>query len=360
MVVDSAAAGLGGFGDQALTMIRMAVIGAGHWGPNLIRAFHEQAESEILWVADTDSSRLSEVKARIHGVKLTEDPLEALSDPSVDAAVIATPTSTHYLLARAALEHDKHLLVEKPMATSAQEAEELCDLAELRGLVLMVGHVYLFNEGVRYAKRYLDSGGLGRVFYASMVRANLGPIRTDVNAAWDLATHDIAIANYWLDSMPLEAAAVGVSWINPGIEDTVFASLFYPNETLVHLHLSWLSPRKVRDITVVGDRRMLTLDDLSLSEPVRIYDKGVSEERSTPGYVDTFASFRASVREGEITIPKVALGEPLKAQCRHFLDCIAGRASPAAGGRQGVQVVRVLETIERSIRRGGASEKVET
>jgi predicted dehydrogenase len=206
-------------------------------------------------------------------------------------------------------------------------------------------------------KQLLEAGELGRVYYVSMVRTNLGPIRMDVNAAWDLASHDISIVNWWLGGNPVGASALGGSWINSGIEDAVFATLRYPNDVLVNLHVSWLNPRKTRDITVVGDRRMLTFDDMDLGEPIRIYDKSVTDERIQPGYVDSFASFRASVREGDITIPKVALGEPLKDECDHFLDCIRSGSRPRTGGREGLDVLRVLDAIQRSVRASGREER---
>lgn len=339
-------------------MIRLAVVGAGHWGPNLIRYFQDPPASEVLWVVDRDEARLRQVEQRYPTVAVSPEAGDAFGDDRVDAVVIATPTSTHYPLVKAALEAGKHVLVEKPITTSTAEGDDLCAIAESRGRVLMVGHVFVYNQGVRAVKQHLDEGTLGRIFYMSMVRTNLGPIRVDVNASWDLASHDISIANYWLGAEPLTASAIGGSWINDGIEDAVFATLRYPDDVILALHSSWLNPRKSRDITVVGDKRMLTLDDMNLSEPLRIYDKGVSDETFTPGFVDTFASFRASVREGAITIPKVSLGEPLRAECEHFLDCIRNGTRPSTGGPEGVAVVRALEAIERSVRKGGQEEPV--
>ena len=339
-------------------MIRVAVVGAGHWGPNLLRNFHNPPASEVLWVADRDENRLEQVQARYPGVRVTSDAAHVFDDDDVDAVVIATPTTTHYELVRAALEAGKHVLVEKPITTDTAEAEELCELSDTRGKVLMVGHVFVYNAGVRRVREYLDDGVLGRVFYISMVRTNLGPIRVDVNAAWDLASHDISIANYWLDSEPISATATGGSWINAGIEDAVFATLRYPNDVLVNLHSSWLNPRKSRDITVVGDRSMLTLDDMNLNEPLRIYDKSVTDDTFKAPFVDTFASFRASVREGGISIPKVALGEPLRAECDHFLECIREERKPDTGGREALAVVRALEAIARSTANNGREEAV--
>lgn len=338
-------------------MLRTAVIGVGHWGPNLIRNFHNHQTSEVLWVVDRDESRLALTRSRYPDIGVAADAEVALADPAVDAVIVATPTVTHYQLAAAALRAGKHVLVEKPVATTTAEADDLCLLAERHERVLMVGQVFLFNVGIRRVREYLDAGRLGRIFYLSMMRTNLGPIRMDVNAAWDLAAHDVSIANYWLGATPAHVAAHGGCWINPGVEDAVFATLWYPAEVMVHLHVSWLSPRKVRDITVVGEEAMLTFDDMNLSEPIRLYDKRVSEQRRT-GFIDTFASFRTSIREGDILIPRVALGEPLKTECDHFVECIATGATPVSDGRSGAAAVRVLAAVERSIAAGGRKEDV--
>jgi predicted dehydrogenase len=338
-------------------LLRIAVIGAGHWGPNLIRSFHTHIASEVSWVVDRDPARLELARLRYPGIRVSTNPADAIEDPEVDAVVIATPTITHHALASACLRAGKHVLVEKPIATRVEEADELCDLAERGNRILMVGHVFLFNTAIQRVKAYLDEARLGRIFYLSMIRTNLGPIRMDVNAAWDLAAHDVAIANYWLDGAPVGAAAQGGSWINPGIEDAIFANLWYPRGVMAHIHVSWLSPRKVRDITVVGEKGMLTFDDMNLAEPLRVYDKQVTEQL-TPGFIDTFASFRTSIREGDILIPKVATGEPLKTECDHFLECVATGREPIASGRSGAAAVRVLDALARSLRNGGRQETV--
>jgi predicted dehydrogenase len=339
-------------------MIRVAVIGAGRWGPNLIRNFHNGPASQVVWVIDRDPARLDEVRARFPDVQVADEPARAFCDPAVDAVVIATPTSTHFTLAQQALYHGKHVLVEKPLAAVARQGIELLETASRRRLILMVGHVFVYNAAVRKAKEYLDAGHLGKVYYVSMVRTNLGPVRFDVNAAWDLAAHDISIANYWLNAQPLSVSAIGATWITEGIEDAVFATLRYPQDVLVNLHASWLNPRKVRDITVIGEKRMLTFDDMNLEEPLRIYDKERTGMRTPPAYVDSFASFRASVPETHIAVPKVPRGEPVAMQCAHFLECIVTGKQPLTGGREGVAVVRALEAMQRSINSGGREEKV--
>jgi predicted dehydrogenase len=223
----------------------------------------------------------------------------------------------------------------------------------------MVGHVFVFNGAVRWIKRYLDRGELGPLYYISMVRTNLGPIRLDVNAAWDLAAHDISILNYWLDGVPEWVSARAGCWINPGIADVMFATLGYPDGRLAHIHVSWLNPKKAREISVSGAKRMLTFDDMNLAEPIRVYDKQVTDALTTAAYVDTFASFRASIRDGDITIPRVASGEPLRRECDHFVDCVVNRTVPETDANNGTAVVRVLEAMDRSAANGGASESLQ-
>lgn len=329
-------------------MIKIAVIGAGHWGPNLIRNFNNKQRSEVVWVADLDQNRLQVVGRRFPEISVTSDPLEVLSDKSVVGVVIATPTTTHHELVKAALERGKHVLVEKPLTQAVETSEELVELASKKDRTLLVGHVFLYNPAVQWVKGYLQEGDMGAVYYVSSLRTNLGPVRLDVNASWDLAAQDISIFNYWLDSAPVSVSAAGGNWINDGLEDAVFATLRYPSNVLAHLHVSWLNPRKVRDITVVAAEQMLTYDDMSLTEPIRVYDKQVTHE-PTRGVVDSFASFRSSVREGVVTIPPIKLGEPLANECDHFLDCIEHGVSPQTGGAKSLEVVRALDAIDRSI-----------
>ena len=334
-------------------MIEVAVVGAGHWGPNLIRNFHGQLRTRVRWAVELDAARRAEIESRFGDVRTTEMLDEALDDPAVDAVVVATPAPTHYAITRAAIERGKHVLVEKPITTDASQAADLCERARSANTILMVGHVFIYNPGVQRLKTLYSAGEIGRLLYMTMRRTNLGPIRVDVNAAWDLATHDVSIANFILGSEPVTVTGVGGTWINPGIEDAVFATLRYHNDVLVQLHSSWLDPRKIRQITLVGDRRMLTFDDMDMSEPIRIYDMGVADAEPEHGFVDTFSSFRSSIRQGDITVPRIAMGEPLKAECDHFIDCIEFGKDPLTTGWDGLATVRVLEAIERSIKDGG-------
>lgn len=329
------------------------MIGAGHWGPHLIRNFHRELDSQVRWIVDTDQTRLDALARRFPDVPMSQEVSEALNDDRVDAVVVATPSSTHFEIGIAALRSGKHVLIEKPITDSSETAQELCTMAQDTGLILMVGHVFLFNPAVRAAKEYIESGELGAIHYVSMVRTSLGPVRRDVNAAWDLASHDLAIADYWLGDEATAVNAVGGTWINTGIEDAVFITVRYPANRIAHVEASWLNPRKMRSITVVGERRMLTLDDMDLNEPLRVYDKRIGRERGSD-ITDTFAGFRDQIREGIITIPKVTLGEPLRAECVSFLDRIHGSGDTVSDGWAGLNVVRVLEAVELSISSGGA------
>lgn len=340
-------------------MIGVAVVGAGHWGPNLIANFEHSDRSRVVAVVDRDETRLAAVAERFPSIRRSPEFASVLTDTAVDAVVIATPTRSHFELARAALEHGKHVLVEKPLTDALATSRELCQLAAGSDRVLMVGHVFVYNAAARRVKELIVAGELGRIYYVSMVRTNLGPIRVDVDAAWDLAAHDIALASHWLDAEPLTVSASGGAFINRGIADVVFATLRYPDDVLVNLHASWLNPRKARDITVVGDRQMLTFDDVNLAEPLRVYDKQVGDERSRAGFVDSFESFRMSVHEGEISIPAVEASQPLRNECEHFLDCVIDGRAPLSGAVEGLAVVRTLDALSRSLLEGGREVAVE-
>lgn len=333
-------------------------MGAGHWGPHLIRNFNDHLSSQVLWVAEMDERRRKGISERFPTTAVTGDVDDILDDSRVDALVVATPTSTHAGIVTAALEAGKHVLVEKPIAYGLEDSLTLCRLADSRDLTLMVGHVFLFNPAFRAAKDYIDRGDLGDIKYISMVRTNLGPVRSDVNAAWDLASHDISIANYWLDAVPETVNAKGGSWLNQGVEDVVFATMSYPNEVLVHIEASWLNPRKRRLVAAIGSDRMLTVDDMEMNEPIRLYDKGVLEHGEDE-ITDTFAGFRNQIREGEVRIPHVTGGEPLRAECDEFLRRIAGGEETLSNGWDGARIVAVLDAIDRSMAEGGASVPVE-
>lgn len=330
-------------------VISVGVIGCGHWGPNHIRNFASLPGVKVAWAADPSEARRRHMQSLYERVRTTPDAADVLGDDAVDAVVIATPTGTHRDVALAAIAAGKHVLCEKPLARTSAECAELIDAAAARGVVLMVGHVFLFNGGIVKLSELVACNDLGHIHYASAVRTNLGPIREDVNASYDLASHDISIFNYLFRSAPLSASACGQAYLKPGVEDVVFITLRYPNDVVAGIEVSWLNPKKVRQITLVGDRKMATWDDLS-SGPVSIYDKGVARE---PFY-DSYGEFHLLTRDGDVTIPKVANEEPLKRQARFFVDAIGKGSAGVCDGERGWEVVRTLEAIDESMRNGGA------
>jgi predicted dehydrogenase len=330
-------------------VIHVNCIGLGSWGPNLVRSLATSQRAQVGVICDLSSERLDLVRRNISSaIRTSTDPHATAADPDAQAVVIATPTHTHYALARTALENGKHVLVEKPLAPTSRECEQLIELAKSQGVHLCVGHVFLFNHGIRHVKQLIDDDELGQVRYVFSSRTNLGPVRSDVNALWDLGAHDISIFNYWLRSDPLQVSAFGTSFLNPQVEDVVVANFVYPNNVMACVHASWLSPQKVREISVVGDRKMLVWNDMDLNEPVRIYDKSVKVE-SAQAYADSFASFRTQIRTGSVLIPVVPSGPPLDAECNHFLDCVEGKAAPLNDGQCGLRVVRALEAASQSM-----------
>ena len=333
-------------------MITINCIGAGRWGPNLVRGFTNLPDVRVHMVCDTREERLRTIRGRIAGIETTTDADAAIGDPLADALVIATPVETHYALTRQALEAGKHVLVEKPLCTSVKECEALSALAAERGLVLAVGHVFLFNNGIRKVAECIRSGDLGRVLYIHATRTNLGPIRDDVNAAWDLAAHDLSIFDYWLGAPPVSVSARGECYLRPPVHDVVVASYAYPNGVLACVHTSWLNPRKVREITIVGEKKMIVWNDMDLIEPVRIYDKSVDLGQE-PTYADSFGAARMIIRDGDVLIPKVAAGEPLAAECQHFIECIQKGTTPINNATAATQVVRALLATDASLRRNG-------
>jgi predicted dehydrogenase len=336
--------------------VRIGVIGAGHWGPNQVRVFDSLPGSEVQVVADTDQARLDRVSDSFPDVALHTDHRQVLESADVDAVVIVTPTSTHHALVNEALAAGKHVLCEKPLCETPEQADELLAAAEANGCLLMVGHVFLFNPGIVKLKEVLDSGELGSLQYLSAVRTNLGPIRGDVNAAYDLAPHDISIFNWLVGSAPTSVSATGGSFVQPGIEDVVFISLRYPGDVLGSIHVSWLNPKKVREITVVGTRQMVTWDELQ-PRPVAIYDKGANPVQD---YEDFGEFQRLGMWDRDVYLPKVPADEPLRLQGVEFLEAIRRGSVERSDGSFGSEVVRVLDAVRLSVEQGGAPVQVGT
>jgi predicted dehydrogenase len=326
------------------------VIGCGYWGPNLVRNLSQLPVSKVKYCCDLEDKRLSHMKALYPQVTTTKRFQDLVDDPEVEAVAIATPVSTHFPLAKACLEGGKHVLVEKPLAGSIAEAEELNRTAEKQGLVLFAGHTFVYNAAVEKMKALVEAGELGEVFYVSSTRVNLGLFQEDINVIWDLAPHDISILNYILGREPVTVSTFARSYIRPGIEDVAFLVLQYPRGVVAHIHVSWLDPCKIRRTTLVGSKKMLVYDDTSTLEKIRVYDKGVTIQ---PHY-DTFGEFQLAYRFGDIVVPKINDVEPLKMECIHFIECIRRGGSPKSSGRSGLSVVKVVERACESAKLGGA------
>ncbi len=346
---------------KTILPIRIGVIGCGHWGPNHIRNFSMLDGSSVAACADPVPDRLKAISRLYPNISTYSNYGEMLADPEIDAVVVATPTATHFQICRDALNAGKHVLVEKPLTQKVSESETLRKLAQKKKLVLMVGHTFLFNTGIHKLKEYIANNEIGKVYYLHSTRTNLGPVRKDVGVVWDLAAHDVAIFNYLLDSKPIEVSARGERFIRKKIDDVAFISLSYPNRVLANIHVSWLDPKKIRQIVVTGSKKMLSWDDLATTGPVMIYDKGVfavqDGEYKEPYYVN-YGDFQLLTKEGDVTIPHLKLEEPLRAESRHFLDCIRGAANSVSGADEGVAVVKVLDAIQESIESGGKPVKV--
>jgi predicted dehydrogenase len=334
-------------------MIKIGVIGCGHWGPNHVRTFSQLRESRVVACADLDQKRLDAIGEMQPHVKPFKDYRQMLKEADLDAVAVAAPTKLHYAMVKDALNAGKHVLCEKPLCVHVKEGEELVALAEKKKLILMVGHVFLFNPGIVKLHDLVKSQDAGRLYYMRALRTNLGPVREDVNSVFDLATHDISIFNWLLGALPESASATGAAFLQDSVEDVAFISLRYPQNVLANIQVSWLDPKKLREIVVVGDKKMIVWDELSPSGPIMVYDKGVARE---PFY-DDYGHFHllARAREGDITIPKVKLEEPLKVQSRAFLQCIKENQIKINDGTFAVGVLKVLDAITKSMKEGGAS-----
>jgi predicted dehydrogenase len=329
--------------------ISIGVLGCGHWGPNHVRVFSQLKDSVVTAVADPDPKRLTTISAQFPDAAPYADYTDLLANAKIDAVAICVPTRLHFEVAKAALEAGKHVLCEKPLTADVAEAQELDRIARERGLILMTGHVFLFNPGILKVRDLLTAGEPGRVYYLRALRTNLGPIRRDVNSVYDLASHDIAIFNFLLDAEPVSVSAVGAAFLQDGIEDVAFVSLKYPNGVIANIQVSWLDPKKLREIVVVGDKKMIVWDELAPAGPVSIYDKTVVKQD-----YDTFGTFQLLAKEGDLTIPRVPPQEPLKVQNQRFLDCVRAGTIDFSDGRFSVGVVKVLSAIEKSLKAGGA------
>lgn len=340
-------------------MTSVGVIGCGYWGPNLIRNFAENDHAQLVWMCDADQKRLETIGRRYPFARTTGDYREVLADRRVEAVVIATPVATHYQFAKEALVVGKHVLIEKPFTTSVREAEELIHLAEKRGLALMVDHTFVYTGAVRKIKEIVNSGELGDLLYFDSVRINLGIFQSDINVVWDLAPHDLSIMDFVVEREPIAVSAIGSCHVEKGVENIAYLVLKFADSFIAHFHFNWLSPVKMRRTLIAGSRKMIVYDDIEPTEKVRVYDKGVTTNRSEEG-ADKEATYQTlvSYRTGDVWVPKLDPREALRHVCAEFLGAIAGARRPLTDGHAGLRVVRLLDAAQRSINNGGHFIKV--
>ena len=326
--------------------LKVGIIGAGYWGPNLVRNFYEAPGADVVAVADLDPERLGALHKRFPAVRTTTDHRELLNDPKIDAICVVTPISTHRPLAEEAFAAGKHVFVEKPLAGTVADAEAIVAAARSAGRVLMVGHTFVYNPAVTTVRGIIERGELGKVQYVDSQRVNLGLHQFDFNVLWDLGPHDASIVLYWLQEQPDWVQCVGACYVQSDIEDVVFLTMGFPSGAIAHAHLSWLAPSKLRTMTVIGSQKMVIYDDNQSVEKVKIYDQGVDKLEAD--------ELRRSYRAGDIHSPRVPMTEALQVEMRHFIDCVRDGKKPKTDGEAGLVVVRVLELAMRSLRSGGA------
>lgn len=336
----------------------IGVVGYGYWGVNHARVFDELPSSRVTAICDNSLARLEVAGRRHPEAHLSPAVEDVVHRDDIDAVAVCTPATMHYDAARQAILAGKHVLVEKPLTTSADQCDELMRLADDAGVVLMVGHTFLFNHGVLKLKDTVASGEVGAIHYVYAQRTNLGPIRQDVNALWDLAPHDISVFNYLLDAQPEWVSAVGARVLKSDREDVGFITLGYPDKVLAHVHVSWSDPNKVRQIVVVGSRERVLFNDIDTVEQVRIFERGVEAvdgDAVADGHgVSSYGEAQLLVRDGDIRSPRLPAEEPLKRECDHFLSCLTEGTRPLSGGQEGAAVVRVMEAVDRSLAQNGA------
>jgi predicted dehydrogenase len=330
--------------------IKVGVVGCGYWGPNLVRNFRSLPDCDLHMMCDLSHDRLKHLSSLYPEVKGEKDYGHMLNGVGIDAVAIATSVKLHFPMAKASLLAGKHTLIEKPMAASSAQCAELVELARKQGVVLMVGHTFLYSPAVRKIKEIVDRGELGDVRYICARRLNLGLFQKDINVAWDLAPHDISIILHLLGEQPYSVNCRGSAHVTPGIEDVTSMSLSFHKDRSAIIHSSWLDPRKVREMTIVGSKRMVVYDDVAQQEKIRIFDARVER----PPHYDTFAEFHYAYHYGDTYAPYLKQEEPLKTECQHFLDCIQHGKEPLTSGEKGLELVRILEVSSESLKLGGS------
>lgn len=329
--------------------MRVGVVGFGYWGPNLVRNIDKLGDAELVTACDLSEENLGRLASLYPYVETTTDLAGMLARADIDAVVVATSAPSHFAIASQVIAAGKHCFVEKPLTLTSGEAEVLVRAADEADVTLMVGHLMEYHSAINWIKDYIASGDLGDVLYLYMQRLNLGKVRTEENAFWSLAPHDVSIVLYILGEAPDYVSANGAAYVTPGVQDTVFANLHFPSGKMANIHVSWLDPHKVRKLTVVGTRKMLVFDDMEATEKIWIYDRGVGEPEKAMAYGEDL-----TLRFGDISVPWVPMKEPLAIEVQHFLDCCRSGETPRSDGRDGLRVVRVLEAVDESMAAGGA------
>lgn len=328
--------------------MKAAVIGAGYWGPNLIRNFLSLDEVESVVACDRDEDRLAKMRKAFYGIETASDHRSVIDRPDIDIVAIATPVSSHHEIAKRALDAGKHVFIEKPMTASVAEAEELIELADKKNLTIFVDHTFIYTGAVRKMKEIITSGRLGEIYYFDSVRVNLGLFQHDVNVIWDLAPHDLSIMDHLLEQKPVAVSAIGSCHVGNELEDIAYLTLEFANNLIAHFHVNWLAPTKIRQTLIGGTRSMIVYDDIETSEKVKIYDKGI-DVTTREGVYDTLVQYRT----GDMLSPKLDQEEALAVGARHFVDCVLNGKKPTTDGAAGLNVVRILEASTRSMRDRG-------
>ncbi len=331
------------------TIINVGVIGFGYWGPNLVRNFYEQSQSDVVAVCDSKPDKLLLAQKRYPTIKTCSNYEEICDDPEIDAVIIATPVSTHYEFAMNALQKGKHVFITKPIADSSKNASILINEAKKRGLILMVDHTFVYTSAVRKIRELIASNELGDIFYFDSVRVNLGLFQHDVNVIWDLAVHDLSIMDYVLQLRPRAVSATGISHINNEPENIAYLTLFFDNKLIAHIHVNWLAPVKVRRTLISGNKKMIVYDDLEPSDKLKIYDKGITVNNS----IENVYKMLISYRTGDMWAPKLELCEALSVETSHFIDCIKNGEKPVTDGASSLRVVKIIEAATQSMKNRG-------
>lgn len=335
-------------------MINVGVVGVGYWGPNIIRNFDGFEGANMMMCSDLRPERLAFIRKKFPTIQTTPDYSEIIHSSSIDAVAICTPVFTHYEIAKAALQAGKHVLLEKPMTSTSAQAEELVELAEKKKVTLMLDHTFIYTGAVRLIKKYLDAGEIGDVYYFDSVRINLGLFQHDVNVIWDLAPHDIAIMDFLLNRKPEAVVATGSDHVGQGLEDVAYLTVYFADNLIAHIHVNWLSPVKLRQTIIAGSKKMIVWDDNLPQDKIKIYDAGITVNRSKDEIYDTLIQYRT----GDMFAPKVPLTEALSAEVTHFAECIEKGVKPLTNGQAGVTMVRILEASEKSIKARGKEIKL--